>query len=233
MLIGEIIQRVQSLYSKGVQSLDNRLMDRHIYNAMLSVRSKLLTQKLNKKQKLSAWDYQTIPCIELEKASAHDCPCVPEIGCQILKSVAPLPKPLTGLNHSFIQSVTSLDGSLVFSEISWKEIKYKKGSKYTKYKPDFFIRNEHLYVITKSAPKVLTLVGLFEDPLQVMNFPSFCPEEDCVDCVDCESYLDKEFPLEDSVIQTLIELCVNELVLLFSKMKENPEKLSAIGQQQQ
>ena len=35
MKIKEIIQRVQSLYSKGVQSDDTRLSDRHIYNKMV------------------------------------------------------------------------------------------------------------------------------------------------------------------------------------------------------
>ena len=53
MLIKEIVQRIQSLYSKGVQSDDSRLSDRHIYNKMITVRSKLISQQHNKKQKIS------------------------------------------------------------------------------------------------------------------------------------------------------------------------------------
>ena len=44
MIIGDIIQRIQSLYSKGVQSDDTRLKSRHIYNVLITNRNnKLLT----------------------------------------------------------------------------------------------------------------------------------------------------------------------------------------------
>jgi len=58
MTIKEIIQRVQSLYSKGVQSDDVRLEDRHIYNKMITVRSKLISQEAKKRQKINQWNYQ-------------------------------------------------------------------------------------------------------------------------------------------------------------------------------
>ena len=49
MKIGEIIQRIQSLYSKGVESDDTRLMSRHIYNKLLTVRARLISQDAKKK----------------------------------------------------------------------------------------------------------------------------------------------------------------------------------------
>ena len=75
MKIGEIVQRVQSLYSKGVHSDDSRLSARHIYNKLLTVRARLISQEAKKKQKISQWNYQTISCIELIKVPAHECPC--------------------------------------------------------------------------------------------------------------------------------------------------------------
>ena len=46
MTVGDLIQRVQSLYSKGVESDDSRLTRRHIYNKLLSVRSTLIFNKV-------------------------------------------------------------------------------------------------------------------------------------------------------------------------------------------
>ena len=73
MTVGEVINRVQSLYSRGVQSDDTRLEDRHIYSKLITARSKVLSQKANKKQMLSQWNYQTIPCIQMVEASKHEC----------------------------------------------------------------------------------------------------------------------------------------------------------------
>ena len=53
MRVGDIIQRIQSLYSKGSQSDDTRLTPRHIYNKMLTVRSKLISEGAKKKQKVN------------------------------------------------------------------------------------------------------------------------------------------------------------------------------------
>ena len=44
MEVGKIVQRIQSLYSKGVESDDTRLMSRHIYNKLLTVRARLISQ---------------------------------------------------------------------------------------------------------------------------------------------------------------------------------------------
>ena len=86
MLVKEIIQRIQSLYSKGVQSSDSRLTARHIFNKVLTVRTKLLSQQSAKKQKISDWNYQTISCVELIEIPPHQCPCIPPLGCELVRS---------------------------------------------------------------------------------------------------------------------------------------------------
>jgi hypothetical protein len=220
MITNEILQRIHSLYSKGVQSDDSRLSDRHIYNKVLTVRSKLISQEAKKTQKVNQWNYQTLPCVELIKAPIHECPCLPPIGCQILKSKYPIPKPLTDLNIHLFQSVTNLDGTIIYSEISWENKKYKKGNKYTAFKADFFIKSGHLYITCKSEPKVITITGLFQNPLEAFSYPSFC-NEDCVDCQDCESPLDKEFPIDNDMLDTLIDICKVELLEQFSKFPED------------
>ena len=223
MTIGEIIQRVESLYSKGAPSDDARLSQRHIYNKLLSVRGKLIFQKSNKNQKISIWNYQTLPCIELVKAPLHECPCLPPSGCQILRSKHPLPKPLLNLSTHLIDNVTSLDGAIIYSETDWEGYKYKKGNKYTKKKLDYFVRNGYIYITHKDGPKIISLTGLFEDPIEADKFPSYCDKEDCKDCQDCDSILDKEFPVDGDLIDLLVEFTVAELVNVFGQLRQDTD----------
>jgi hypothetical protein len=221
MKTSEIIQRIQSLYSKGAQSDDSRLTSRHIYNKLVTVRSVLLSQQAKKKQRISQWNYQTIPCIELIKAPVHECPCLPPVGCEIYRSKFQLPEPLTDLNTHLIQSVSTITGEVTFSEIGWTEKKYKSSNKYTGNKPDYFIRNKYLYITYRKGPTVISVTAIFENPWEAEEFPSIC-DVDCTDnCPGCESPLDQEFPIDNDQIDTLIEMSVGELILMFSQSNED------------
>jgi hypothetical protein len=219
MLVSEVIQRIQSLYSKGVQSASSRLTPRHIYNKVVTVRSKLIAQDSKKKQKINQWNYQTLSCVKLIQAAIHECPCLPPIGCEVYRTENKLPKPLTNLNNHLIQSVTSLDGTIIFSETDWVEVKYKKGNKYTANKPDYFILNQYLYITASSdiIPEVITITGIWEDPLAVYSFPSYCDEID----TDCTSPLDREFPLDIDMIDTVVEMSLKELITVFGEAVED------------
>lgn len=217
MKIGELVQRIQSLYSRGSQSDDSRLTSRHIYNKLVSMRSRLISEESKKKQKVNQWNYQTIPCVELEVAPPHECPCLPPMGCEILKTKYQLPRPLSNYDTHLIQSVTSLDGQIIFSEIGWTEKKYKAAQKYTAMKPDYFIRNNYLYVTHKIGTRLISITGLFEDPLEVDKFASYC--DDCINCADCQSMLDKDFPIDNEKVDILIEMSVKELLVMFGQGK--------------
>lgn len=216
MLIKEAIQRVQSLYSKGVQSDDSRLSARHIYSKLKSSRARLIKQKLDKNQIISNWNTQILPCVEMELAPQHECPCLPPIGCKILKSKYPLPKPLNSRNRQLIIYVTSIDGSTIYAETTWTEKKYKKANKYTANKLDYYIKNDYLYLTHKGGPKVVTVAGVFEDPVEAAGFTSYC--EGAINCLEP---LDSEFPIDEDQTDTLIEMATKELVVLFSQNKED------------
>lgn len=221
MILREAIQRIQSLYSRGVESDDTRLSSRHIYSKLTSVRSRLISQQAKKKQKISQWNYQTLPCVELIPASKHECACLPEIGCKVLKSKYKLPKPLSDLSNHLIQSVTSLDGSIIFNETTFALIKYKSGARYTQHKPDYWIRDGYLYLTSNTGIKAITVTMLSEDPAEAALFPSYCATEDCPECIDCESPLDKDFPIDNDLVDALIELSAQELIIMFSQGKED------------
>lgn len=217
MILGEIIQRVQSLYSKGVQSDDTRLSRRHIYNKLLTARTKLLELEADKKQKISHWSYQSLPCVELEEANLYNFPLTPPKGCKILKTKYPLPKLITDLNRHLIKSVMSIDGEITYSELQERSRKYKKANKYTANKPDFFLKEGNLYITHRKGPKIISITGLFEDPVEALQYPSYCEKT----TEDCKSILDMEFPIESDSIDTLVKMAANELIILFSKNIED------------
>lgn len=218
--IGELIQRVQSGYSEGVQSDDSRLTNRHIYNKLLTSRSRLLSDISKKRQKINQWNYQTLPCVELIQAPLHECPCIPPSGCTILRTKYRLPKPLSNYDKHLIQSVTSLEGDTIFSEISWENKKYKNSNKYTAKKPDYFIRDKYLYITVITSLQVVSITGIFQDPMEVYDYPSFC-EEDCTDCEDCSNIMDRDFPIDGEDSDVLVQMAVEELLTLFGRGKED------------
>lgn len=228
MLLESIIQRTQSLYSKGVQSDDSRLSPRHIYNKLLTTRAKIYLQKINKKQKISQWSYQTISCIEMEEVSKHECDCLPDNAedtrCPIFRSKYPIPSVLTSYGKHQIQSVTSVDGNYLYSEISWVEAKYKLYNKYTRIKSDFYMRNNYLFLTfnkqednNNSTTTVVSMTALFNNPQEADNFISFCPDG----IVDCESPMEKEFPMDLDLVDLLVEMSYKELVAEFSQNRED------------
>ena len=123
------------------------------------------------------------------------------------------------LDNHLIESVTTVDGSTVYNEIGWVEAKYKSSNRYTSNKPDYFIRNEYLYIIQKKGASVIAITGLFENPYEVINYESVCGE--CESCDNCVSPLDLEFPIDDDMIDTLIEMSLQELLMIFSQAQED------------
>lgn len=211
MTVGELIQRVQSLYSHGVQSDDSRLSSRHIYNKLKSVRMKLLYDDLKKKKSVNAINYQTLPCVELIKANIQECGnCLPTLGCDLLRSKLELPKTASDGLANYIESVTSVDGTIRYTETQWSAKKYKKGNKYTSHIPDFYLRNNFLYITWVMGPRILTITGLFEDPIEVATYPSACKKKECLNPYTLE------FPIEGRFIEALIEIAYRELIEMFS-----------------
>lgn len=217
MKIKDILQRIQSLYSKGVQSDDTRLSNRHIYNVLMSVRSTLITQQIKKKQLISAWNYQTLPCVELISVPSYECPCITPIGCEIVRSKYKLPAPLNGLNGHIIHSVTSIDRKLKIDEIKLNAVNYQKGNRYTTSKVNYFIHQGYLYLSTPTKMKVVTITALFEDPIKANQFKGMCDEQNNNIC----DYLEQEFPLDKDLETTAIQMASEELINIFPQMIED------------
>lgn len=217
--VKEVTERIQSLYSKGVQSDDSRLSTRHIYSKLSSVRVKLLTEKVNKKQSISPWCYSIIPCVEMVEVKPNQCPCETPPGCKILRSKHKIPTIMTSYSGLIINSITSINLGKIYSIIDVKEFKNKKGNRYTSNDADAFFYDNYLYLSTRKASEIVSIEALCEEIFEVFNFPNSCVEE-CQDC-GCESFLDVDFKLDQDTLETAIELSVQELIGIFNQNRED------------
>lgn len=215
----EIIARIETLYAKGVPSDESRLSPRHIYSKMKSVRMLLLSQQIKKRQVINDNNYTIFPCVELIKVPAHECSCLGQLGCDIYRTKYALPTILTDLNRHLIQFVMSITSGMKIEEITRESALYLKGNKYTGAKPKYLLENGFLYFPVVKSPGIVKIKLLLEDPIEALNFPSFC--EDCSDCVNCDSILEIEFPIDGNLIEPLISLCVQELIVVFNQMRQD------------
>lgn len=219
MLNKEIIQRIQSAYSKGVSSDDSRLTRRAIYSKIKTLRIRLLVQELNKKKPLNIWNYQTIPCIELEEVAVHNCPCIVPDGCTILRSKHKLPRILSSLFGNAIKGVYSLARKEI-SPIEISAVEYLSAGRYTNNTPRYFLQDGYLYVVN-SKLQVVTITAIFEEPLEAKNFPSVCPGQDCRDCNKCVDPLEQDFPLDGELVDVLVEMAKSELVNTYLQVPQD------------
>lgn len=220
MLIGEVIQRIKSLYNGGVQSDDSRLSSRHIYNKLVSCRQVLITQQARKHQKISDWNFVVLPCVELIKVPSHECSCLTSLGCDVWRTKYPLPKPLTDLNKHLISFVITIDNSELIAEATREEFLYNKGNKYTSKKPKYIIENSHLYFPVQKSPGIIKIKFLPEDLIEAAKYPSFC-EEECEDCQDCRDFNLIEFAIDGDLLEPVIQMAREELVTDFGKQKQD------------
>lgn len=228
MKIKELLQRLHTLFDQEVGFKNTPLSDRHIYNKLLTVRKQLLVEYQNKNRKIDPFSFITLDCVELVEAMPYECPCLPPYGCKILRTKYKLPKIMVINNMLAISSVTSIDGSIVFNETSWVMKKAKKGAKYTANKPDYYFRNEYLYITVLKDIELLSVTAVFEDIIEAKKFNTLCSKTSIYD--KCIPAYELEFPINGDLEEPLIQLSIQELIGVFKS--GNPELLRRGNQQQ-
>lgn len=213
MKLGEVIERIESYYSKGVPANDSRLSPLFIYDAFKSVRKQQLVRKLNKKQSIAEVNMQLISCVELIDAPKHECNCFPVDICKVKKSKYPFPKPIASLYGDRL-FVTAIDGSKKFDKTTWWKSKdVMSGNKYGFANYYYYLHADHLYTLNFNG-KVIKTLGLFGDLIEVHNFEQKCNEN----VENCVNNYDIEFNMDDELVEDVVALMIQNTIDPFIKL---------------
>jgi len=232
MKIGEVIQRVQSLYQKGVESDDTRLTNKHIYNKLISSRGYLISTMLKKRLYVSEMNYQKLRCVELITVNSHECNCLPDTTQKILRSRYKIPNIISGDLDLAIKVVTDNTGKRI-SKTSSYDANMIQYNKFTNKSIYYFITNNYIYVLNTKLLKLINIEAVFEDVIKAYRFPNYCSDkanadraylcpstEICENC-GCIKNIDYDFPVDTSLIDLIVENAVSELIKLFYSVKED------------
>lgn len=208
MVIREFIDTVVSALSGGVQSDDRTLHPKLVYNAMTIAKTTLITNKENKKQKISDFTYKTLPCVEIIEVDASLCPCLPPRGCTVKRSKYKIPEIVSNLSYLSIRRVATADLMIEYSYSSPKGLKFSKGNKYSKTKDQnkYMISNGYIYLYGNNIPPYIFIEAIFKNELEVFKFN----DKNCKSSGDnlgpCDSFLDQPLGIDSSLEKTLLDM---------------------------
>jgi len=185
---------------------DTQYSGQLIYKMMLDARGLLLWQRLQKKQKLSKFNYMSF-CIQLEPATYHDCgTCIPDVGCRILKGTTDLPKVLSNKYTDYLK-IFDTTGVNELGNVSATQHALVKYSNTMKDKWFFEIVNRKPVVWGQTTLEYLYVTMIPEDPVEVSNL-NLC-DVSGAGCYDPET---DEFPIDASLNQPMYEIVVKQML---------------------
>lgn len=183
---------------------DSHIQQEHVISILDKYRAFILKQRYSDiKKEIPESNYQTI-CLDLENVPAFE-----DDNCSgsYLRSIQKIPNMLT-IATPKISTMDFFSGDITY--VSRERFKYAGANKYLKniiYGTT--APNNHLYLksanIQYSHLEKVKLTGIFENSSEVTELSCDGKEEGKCDI------LDMEFPLEEGLIPTVIELIVKEL----------------------
>lgn len=183
MTVAQLVSDLRNIAESGSNAIEFRLEDSQLIYWSSQVRAMLISQAIQKHQDISDIWLQQISCLELEEVDKSEC-CDITTGCTLLRTIQKLPNTIeTNADNSIVRVETVSGG--VISRSNPFEAKYTL-TKYTKFKPKWYLKGGYIYVINDTYLRYINVVGLFENPQDLANFDS------CTGSV-CFGY-DSEFP---------------------------------------
>jgi hypothetical protein len=158
--------------------------------------------------------------MEIIEVPAHECSCLPQIGCKLYRTKVKLPKPLNDMGKHIIQWVMSIEHSIKYEETTRERERYNSGNRYTKNSKRFLIENGYLYFFGGYPGKAVAVKLLAKDPLEAEAIESIC-DNAATNTKGCQSPLDKEFPIDEDLLDDLITMTIPELIHVFNDNQED------------
>lgn len=195
------VYAVKNILAHGSPSDDFSFSNRLIAHLLQVSRSRLIEQKADKYNFISEQSYQSL-CVDLAKASFHNCCEAPATDCQVLKSTIEIPRFLNTRSGNHLK-VMDLEGTTI-NEYSLTSSKY---SQYSLIGPQvgWFMHDNHLYVINNSFIETVLLNALFDNPQEINELS--CPVDE-----DCTDFMAQEFPIDSDLVDPMYKMTIQMLV---------------------
>jgi hypothetical protein len=192
-----------AIVDNGPLSNEASLTNRELFYLLLRYRAVVLGQKQrDRRYTLSRHNVQTIGCIPLETVDAHDCPSLPESGFEFKRTKLPVPKTIGNFT-----SVISIANTENYDYIQWDAIQDLQHSRFKAERNKIFYTMKtgkdgtYIYLYNEKHGSSIAVSGIFENPLEVQNFP------DCDGVVDnCFSPMDQEFIVDPELMPIIIDM---------------------------
>lgn len=184
---------------------DSEYSDEYLYKLLSETRAFILHQEIQKHRKISEWNFQTW-CVKLQPDTYHDCDCIADLGCKVMKSVNKIPKPLLTRYKNYFK-VYNINQDYEVDKTTPLKLKRDKLSLTRSGKKGYDIVNEQLVLFNAMGTDTLLIRGIFEDPALVsLSTACTTPSEPCTDITDAEFPLDTRFNilLKELVIKQLL-----------------------------
>lgn len=164
-----------ALDQSGYTSDELTWSDKFLIRKLQEVRAGDIRMSLAAGSGVSEFSLQTLGCVELEEVDRSECPCVPASGCYWLKSKTPIPRPI---RITSVTGVVANGDNPRFTFIKWDRFGYVPTSRTRSVREGCFwtIRdvgegNPYLYLYGNRFLEVISVTGLWEDPMDVEAFP--------------------------------------------------------------
>lgn len=228
MTLNKIIYDVREALKRYAD--DSEITNRYITYLYGIKRAKYLRQDLNNYQRTTDVSVTQTLCLELEEVSVNQCGL--DLDCEtVLRTVKSIPKPLELHIKSAITSVKPTNRlSVPFNFTTKSKIIYSKFSPFNKGIYAFLDNDLHIYLVselnTLNLLDCITVTGVFEDPIDLLNYSNCCGCNDSTPCFNEET---TDYPLQPHYIDLIKGEIVNELAKL-KQIKEDTENDASDGE---
>ena len=201
---------------------DSDIDDRYITYLYGIKRSKYLRQELNNFQRTTDITSTQTLCLGLEEIPINQCNI--DLDCEtIIRTKQPIPKPLELHIKSALTSVRSTNRiSVPFSFVTKERALYSMHSSFNNGIFAFLDNDLHIYLISKldtlKLIECITVTGIFEDPLELLNYTNCCGCNDASPCFDLDTV---DYPLQPHYIDLIRGEIVQDLTSKFKIPEDN------------
>ena len=208
MTIGQHISVIRNLIKK--YSDDNMYEDEFLFMLLNNANALWLKRKLENNEKINDWNWLSY-CIGLEVGLAHDCNCV-AVGCEVLKTVHSIPKPLLARNRQLLR-VYTLGGKEIYPTTD-EQIKASKYDEIKKNELAYTIVNNKIVIWNGNteviAPRAIVVKTMSVNPTEWTTV-TLCDSEGNDTGVSCFDVQSSTYPMDEEYASLVYDTVLKQL----------------------